>query len=928
MVLRKNAFLVVKGLLLASLLTTGLLCFGTDIQLVRGESDFIDNFNSSTLSSEWATTDPDGGSTFDLTVNPGWLRITSPSGRDLLPVKFNAPRISQVVSGDFIVETKISAVADENDEGAGILIWKDSSNYVRLDRISRTIGHPVEQQVLFGGSVDGVWPCPGDTNVVLPSNINPTYLKLIRSNSILTGWYSSDGASWTQVGTIPFNVTDPVNIGLAVVNEYHTGDFYADFDFFNMDVPPTADGLVGYWKLDEGSGTFANDDSGNGNTGNLVGNPLYIDGVSGKALQFDGVDDYVSIPDSQSLRIQSFTLAAWIYMTERPYQHGSRHSSIFNKFHYQIGTGDTGFTFTFVDPTSTDDNLMIAIGDGIDDRQLVRYNSINDLTLNQWHFVTGTWDGSIASIYIDGQLKSSANTDEYTIAYDSTPLALGTEVASGAKDVWFKGIIDEAMVYNKTLTAEEIQDAYNSYFEDLRGYWKLDKGSGTTAFDSSAYGNNGILMNGPEWVDGVSGKALRFDGLDDYVNCGRLGNFGSTGLGTVSSYAFWFETSQTAFSCILGSANDYPSMAMVIHFNVPEVNKIRFYLRDNDFKRLSADLETPFNFTGTGWHHFAAVVDASNNSIKMFIDGVSQPLVYTYQESPIAFSDFQYPLFFGAFDFGGTIEYEYPITPLPMETYAGAIDEVRVYNAALSAGEITALYNSVAELAKPTLELSCSSSTSYSGFKVEMQGNLENNETAIAAAPILLSYSVNGGKSWEDLTLVHTASDGSYSATWNPSVTGSYLIKATYEGDETNLGTAKIVNLAITPYGNNNVFSVSSNSTVSSLVFESEHNELRFSVSGESGTTGYADVYIAKTLVQDPSNIEVIFDEEELNYTVTSTEDAWLLHFTYTHSIHNVVVNLESAIIPEFSGWLFLTFLISTTLIWVVLRKRLKKREV
>ena len=114
MVLRKNAFLVVKGLLLASLLTTGLLCFGTDIQLVKGESDFIDNFNSSTLSSEWATTDPDGGSTFDLTINPGWLRITSPFGRDLLPVKFNAPRISQVVSGDFIVETKISAGSESH----------------------------------------------------------------------------------------------------------------------------------------------------------------------------------------------------------------------------------------------------------------------------------------------------------------------------------------------------------------------------------------------------------------------------------------------------------------------------------------------------------------------------------------------------------------------------------------------------------------------------------------------------------------------------------------------------------------------------------------------------------------------------------------------------------------------------------------------
>ena len=68
-----------------------------------------------------------------------------------------------------------------------------------------------------------------------------------------------------------------------------------------------------------------------------------------------------------------------------------------------------------------------------------------------------------------------------------------------------------------------------------------------------------------------------------------------------------------------------------------------------------------------------------------------------------------------------------------------------VFEKALTAQEISALY-SAPTLAKPTLNLSCKSSASYSGFNVEIKGNLTSNETAISNAPIQLSYSVNGGK--------------------------------------------------------------------------------------------------------------------------------------------------------------------------------------
>lgn len=85
-----------------------------------------------------------------------------------------------------------------------------------------------------------------------------------------------------------------------------------------------------------------------------------------------------------------------------------------------------------------------------------------------------------------------------------------------------------------------------------------------------------------------------------------------------------------------------------------------------------------------------------------------------------------------------------------------------------------------------------------------------------------------------------------------------------------------------------------SNSTISELDFESTSGELTFIVSGSSGTTGYVDVYIAKTLLGNVAEVEVELNGEEINYTATSSDDSWLIHFTYQHSTHSVIINLGS----------------------------------
>jgi len=73
--------------------------------------------------------------------------------------------------------------------------------------------------------------------------------------------------------------------------------------------------LVGYWKFDEGSGTTAYDSSGNGLDGTLNGDPQWVEGQLGGALDFDGNGDFVEIPHSTILSItDEITITAWTYM--------------------------------------------------------------------------------------------------------------------------------------------------------------------------------------------------------------------------------------------------------------------------------------------------------------------------------------------------------------------------------------------------------------------------------------------------------------------------------------------------------------------------------------------------------------------------------------------------------------------------------------
>ena len=201
-------------------------------------------------------------------------------------------------------------------------------------------------------------------------------------------------------------------------------------------------------------------------------------------------------------------------------------------------------------------------------------------------------------------------------------------------------------------------------------------------------------------------------------------------------------------------------------------------------------------------------------------------------------------------------------------------------------------------LPTPLLAVSCQSSASYSNFKVEITGSLTASATGISDVPILLSYSVDEGKSWTGLTTASTDNNGNFAAVWFASASGTYLLNAQWNGNSTFSDANTTINFAVLPYEEQSVFSVSSNSTISAFTFNSTSQELSFSVTGPSGTTGYVDIYVPKSLISDGSNLKVYLDGNQLTYSIQSQGDSWLISFNYHHSTHEVVMNLGTASSP------------------------------
>ena len=214
----------------------------------------------------------------------------------------------------------------------------------------------------------------------------------------------------------------------------------------SLAVPP---GLVGYWMFDEGGGQVALDSSGNGLDGTLNGDPQWVAGQLGGALDFDGSGDYVEIPHDPLLSItDEITIAAWTNMRAN----ASGEMAIVSKGGW--GANDLPYELT---ETAGDVIFWQFYDDAGRDTCAPESPPVGE-----WHHIAGTYDGNVFKCYIDGELA-----DEWayagTMPENTASVMIGRRSRGGTH---FNGMIDDVAIYDRALDEGEIQSVMQGHLAE------------------------------------------------------------------------------------------------------------------------------------------------------------------------------------------------------------------------------------------------------------------------------------------------------------------------------------------------------------------------------------------------------------------------------------------------------------------------------
>lgn len=484
-----------------------------------------------------------------------------------------------------------------------------------------------------------------------------------------------DNGNSTRVfdGTIDdFRVYNRVLSAQEIAQLYTSGQSKYSVPVLKPSASNLSTGLVGYWTFD-GKNLINNvtDSSGNGNNGILVSFPatstVIVPGKVGQALTFN--NNYVSVNDSASLRPSSLTISFWLYSMSGDLEYLIFKDKSSNASYYIQNNNGANMRFC-----TTGDTCV---------------NMNNSGFIGNWTYVTAVLDGTTGYFYKNG-VYNSQNSSMNSIDYTS-PLKLYLGYSSNAPTAK----MDDVRIYNRALSATEIQQLYNSSANKISAVATKPSGSSLTnglvmhltfdgknlinnAVDSSGSGNTGYLKNMSTTTAvtaGRIGQALNFDGVNDYVRVAPSSSVNDMGPLTYSAWIY--------LPVAPGSENEIITKRRRI-FAVTNLlaPATLYFITSNDAVNTSvrSNGTIPLN----KWTHVAVVWNGQVGgglSYDFYINGVVTGKTAFNSGSNNVLSDTVNDINIGAFNDGSA------------GFLNGKLDDVRAYNRMLSATEIYQLYS-------------------------------------------------------------------------------------------------------------------------------------------------------------------------------------------------------------------------------------------
>ena len=421
----------------------------------------------------------------------------------------------------------------------------------------------------------------------------------------------------------------------------------------------------------------ANDASGNGINGTVYNATLTTDreGNANSAYSFDGSTSYIDLGNNALLQryATDFTISAWVYLNQYSTSYGS--GVVSNRDANDIGSG-----LVIGGALSNQGKVCLVVQGGGSASSVV---SNTTLALNTWYFIAATYtysggNANSATIYVNGIAETTGNISN-VIQPTTTHTYIGFEPSPLAPAAYhFNGTIDEVNIYNCALTNQQV---YNSYYPcgPVATYHFTGN-----ANDVSGNNINGTVYNATLTADrnGIANSAYSFDGSTSYIDLGNnaLLQLYATDF-TISAWVYLNQYSTSYGSGVVSNrdANDIGS-GLVIGGALSNQGKVCLVVQGGG---SASTVVSNTTLALNTWYFIAATYTYKGgnvNSATIYVNGVP--------ENTGIISDVIQPTTTHTY-----IGFE-PSSLAPIQYhFDGVIDEVNLYNCALTAQEIVDTYN-------------------------------------------------------------------------------------------------------------------------------------------------------------------------------------------------------------------------------------------